>query len=668
MISILQGRRFRIAYQKQFQTLIDAFPGELFIVDQDGKIVHANDGARKSFQEVFGKPFAEIIPADFITLARTTLQDAIDSGSPQKFEFNKSTIPYEARITPLSRDEFLITLNTPYIQNCTDQRNNNTEENKADADQKQTNLLAHISHEIRTPMTGIMGMTELVLSGDLTPEQRENLNIVKASSETLMVIINEILDLSKIESGKLLLEPTKFRLRDLIEDSLKSINGLASKKNLNLSFHLSSKVPDALIGDAGRLRQIITNLLENSVRSTDKGAVTLRVEPNENISDRCISLLFSVTDTGKGISAERKNCLFEDFSEGKNPDSRSYGVTGLGLILSKKLVRLMGGNIWAESPSPFVRKEWATPGSTIYFAIPLEKQEKETSVLKPQRGLVSLQGLRVLILSDNEIKGHRLQKLIFQWEMSPRMFTSKNKALDSFLEAKQRNIRYQLIIINSETCSLNELELARQISETDPQNKPYIILITSDPEDRYYDQHKNFGIHHYLKDPLKASKLLDTILSMVSGKAGMGIESSNQVFPDVLDSFAVYPLKILLAEDNIINQKLALRMLQRLGHHVNIANNGKEAIRQWEQNSYDIILMDIQMPEMDGFEATSVIRKREKYSGGHIPVIALTAHAMTGDRERCLASGMDGYAAKPLKFESLIPEIERLTSPLDIEA
>jgi CheY-like chemotaxis protein len=316
--------------------------------------------------------------------------------------------------------------------------------------------------------------------------------------------------------------------------------------------------------------------------------------------------------------------------------------------------------MWVESPSSLVKQGWRGPGSTFYFTTQLERHMEESTDVYTLKGLETLDGFRVLILSDSKPKGQQLQKLIFQWEMSPRLFLSVEDAAKVIKKAQKQKHPFQLILIECKDDKTNFPERIRELKQEPRSSEPYIIVISAAKDENYYLHQKEMGINYYLKHPAKPSEILDAILGLVSGKLDLNFISGQTTNGQDILGEDVLPLHILLVEDNSVNQKIGIRMLQNMGHHVSLACHGREAIEKWESKPYDMIIMDIQMPEMDGFEATFQIRKKEKLSGNHIPIIALTAHAMKGDRERCLASGMDGYASKPLKADTLGEEIKRL--------
>ena len=648
--------------EERFRELSESSPVGIFQTDSAGLCLYTNARWRtltgQSLEESLGMGWSRVLhPEDRIrVLAKWGA--CVAEGRPYEDEHRYVTARGEtlwvhARSAIVRGPDGRITEHVGTVEDITHRKQAEETLRRAKNEAELTTrskseFLANMSHEIRTPMNGVIGMTGLLLETELSREQRQFVDMLRASGEALLTIINDLLDFSKIEAGKLELETLDFDLHPVVEEVMSLLAEKAHAKKLELACLVHHDVPAALRGDPGRLRQILLNLVGNAIKFTEKGEVVLRARLEEQL-DKAVIVRFEVTDTGIGIASADRERLFRPFTQADGSTARKFGGTGLGLAISRQLVELMGGRIGVESEEG--------RGSTFWFTTRLLTQPEGTRARPKPRE--NLRGLRVLVVDDNLTNRAILTEQARSWRMEVEDAADGEKALERLRAAASRGGRYDLAIVDMQMPGMDGLELGRAIHRDSLLAGTRLIMLTSIGLRGMAEESRRAGFSGFLTKPVGQSQLYDCLATVMGGAAPTTAEAPLVTRHTIKEEKSRSRSRILVADDNETNQMVAVQMLRRLGCQSEVAANGLEVIEALKKIPFDAILMDCQMPEMDGYEATRAIRSAEAASGRHVPIIAMTANAMRGDREKCLQSGMDDYLAKPVKLQDLDQALKR---------
>jgi len=672
------------------QNVMDTLGEGVYMLDIEGRCTYLNGEAEAiigwSAEELHGKnlhdvihsqlPDGTVVAVQDCPVHQSMLEEKVFRSEMDYFQHKNGTIfPIAIVASPMIAGGKVIG-SVAAFQDISERKFNERELLRAKDDAEAASrakgdFLATMSHEIRTPMNGIIGMTELALDTALDSEQREYLGLVKSSADSLLSIINDILDFSKIESGKMELEQVCFEVRSLFSNTEKALAMRAAQQSLELVYDVDSDIPEGLMGDPGRLRQVLTNLLGNAIKFSNQGIVSLRMKLLGR-TENSIHVRIEVADQGIGIPADKIGHIFESFTQADTTTTRKYGGTGLGLAISSQLVAAMGGRLTVESEVGL----GSVFGFDATFPIGVLSHDAQSKA--------GLAGVSVLIVDDNPTNRRLLMQLLTKWGMRPEQAESADQAMSLVNEALQRDRPYELILLDAMMPDRDGFELATQLKNSAKVTPVAVMMLSSAGLSEDAQRCRELGISSYLTKPLDQHDLLSAIkLALGIAPEMMQEVNANDESIFVSDGLGVkHGLTILLAEDNRVNQKLAITLLEKWGHSVVLANNGLEAIERSRAQVFDLILMDLQMPEMGGIEATEIIRESEKSSGKHTPIFAMTANAMKEDRERCVAAGMDDYIAKPLNTQQLramlqgivatetaaVSSMPRIAGPFDYDA
>ncbi len=679
--ALRQAKHLAEENEKRTRLIVDTAYDAYVAMDANGLVIDWNRQAELIFgwprEEAINRPVHElIIPPSYRAAHVAGVQHFLATGEGpllnRRVEVpamrrDGSEFPVEMTVSPIRYgNEWIF---SAFLHDITKRKKYEAELRQARdaaeaASQAKSEFLANMSHEIRTPMNAIIGLTELLLDTPLNAEQRDYLETVKKSADSLLSVINDILDFSKIEAGKLELDYSPFDVRDNLGDSLNTLALRAHQKGLELACHIAPEVPETVIGDPVRLRQILINLVGNAIKFTERGEVVVDVQTDGErpasagsselyqpadagrSPDSCY-LHFTVRDTGIGIPADKQGMIFDAFAQADGSTTRRYGGTGLGLAISSRLVQRMGGRIWVESEPG--------KGSTFHFTAHFVRHR--AALERPMRHEPGrLRGLSVLVVDDNATNRFILAETLTQWQMRPTTVEGAAAALEALESAYRSGEPYALVLLDAHMPEVDGFMLAERIREHPDLTGATVMMLSSASQPLESRRCQKLGLAAYLTKPIKQAELYRAIL------AALGSPEARPQSPPPLARRGGRALRLLLAEDNLVNQKLAVRLLEKQGHTVVVAADGREAVEAAGRQPFDLVLMDVQMPEMDGFEATAAIRQAERGTGRHVPILAMTAYAMKGDRERCLEAGMDGYVSKPIQGRELSEMIERLVA------